>query len=194
MSKQGTVWTLEISKQKSLKNNRGKVRIDMENVENILVPTAFSEFGEELIIYAAGIAEAFSANMVVASVINQREVDALNNVYSFNMNVDSERYVEETIAFRKEQLARILDENNIPGEKVRSVFLVGNPMDELLKLTVRENVDMIVMGVKGRTNLEYAFVGSVAAKLFRRSPITIVSYRGKKHAEGLRKRIIKHAD
>lgn len=43
----------------------------MENIHNILVPTAFSEFGEELIIYAAGIAETFSANMIVASVINQ---------------------------------------------------------------------------------------------------------------------------
>lgn len=98
------------------------------------------------------------------------------------------------MSFRKEQLERILDENSTPKEKVRSMFLIGNPMDELLKFTVKEKIDMIVMGVKDRTNLEYTFIGSVAAKLFRRSPITIVSYRGKKHAQGLRKRILNYAD
>ena len=57
-----------------------------------------------------------------------------------------------------------------------------------MKIALRENVDLIVMGVKGRSEIEHVLVGSVAEMMFRRSPITIVSYRGQK-ARRLRKRV-----
>jgi nucleotide-binding universal stress UspA family protein len=69
------------------------------------------------------------------------------------------------------------------------VFQIGNPIDELLKLILAEDIDVIVMGPKGRTDLEHILVGSVAEKIFRRSPATIISYRGDKVAERLKKRI-----
>jgi len=66
---------------------------------------------------------------------------------------------------------------------------VGHPVDELLKIIIKESIDMVVMGIKGRTDLEQIFVGSVAEKLFHRSPVPIVSYRNKKIAERLKKRL-----
>jgi len=79
----------------------------------------------------------------------------------------------------------------MPRERMRFISRVGKPAVELLRLAVKENVDMIVMGIKGRTDLRHAFTGSVAEKLFRRSPVTIVSYRDPEHANRLRKRITK---
>ena len=58
-----------------------------------------------------------------------------------------------------------------------------------MKIALRENVDLIVMGLKGRSEIEHVLVGSVAEKMFRRSPITIVSNLGQKEAERLRKRV-----
>ena len=75
------------------------------------------------------------------------------------------------------------------AEKVRTVFKTGDPGDELLKVALKENVDLIVMGVKGRTDLEYIFVGSVAEKVFRRSPIPVLSYRDEANAERLKRHI-----
>ncbi len=58
-----------------------------------------------------------------------------------------------------------------------------------MKIALRENVDLIVMGLKGLSEIEHVLVGSVAEMMFRSSPITIVLYRGQKEAERLRKRV-----
>ena len=71
-------------------------------------------------------------------------------------------------------------------------FVVGNPWDELLKLIVAEEIDVVVMGPKGRTDLEHVLVGSVAEKVFRRSPATVISYRDETIAKRLHKRLHQH--
>ncbi|MGD8882544.1 MAG: universal stress protein, partial [Desulfobacterales bacterium] len=89
----------------------------------------------------------------------------------------------------QQEFDKILKKMARPLENVRTVFNIGDPGDELLKIAVKENVDLIVMGIKGRTDLEYIFVGSVAEKVFRRSPIPVLSYRDEANAERLRKHI-----
>ena len=69
------------------------------------------------------------------------------------------------------------------------IFKVGNPVRDLLDVGIAENVDMIIMGIKARTGLEHILIGSVAEKVFRRSPITVVSYREENLAKRMRKRL-----
>ena len=68
-------------------------------------------------------------------------------------------------------------------------FKIGNPVYELMKTAIAEDVDMIVMGIMANTGFEQMVVGSIAEKTFRCSPVTIVSYRDPSIAYRLQKRI-----
>jgi nucleotide-binding universal stress UspA family protein len=161
----------------------------MDEIKKIMVAMGFSEYCEGLFKYAAKIAERWNANLIVASIINARDVQAVGAIASMGYEVDSENYVSGIKEERQNMLDEILTKLSYPAEKIRVIFKVGNPIDELLKIAHKEDVDLIIMGVKGRTDLEHIMVGSVAEKIFRRSPVPVLSYRDEKNAERLRKRI-----
>ena len=161
----------------------------MGAAKKILVATGFSQYKQNLLTYAAEIAEAMNAELIVASIINARDIEAVGTIAAMGYEVDSENYVAGLKEELQQELDNILKKVVQSPEKVRTIFKTGNPSDELLKVAIKENVDLIIMGIKGRTDLEYFFVGSVAEKIFRRSPIPILSYRDEANAERLKKHI-----
>lgn len=161
----------------------------MDAIKKIMVADGFTEYSEGLLDYAARIAEGLEAELIVASIINVRDVEAIGTVATMGYEVDSEHYISEIKADRLKTLNHILTKISFPTDKVHTVFKVGYPVPELLHLAIAENADLIVMGVKGRSNLESVLMGSVAEKVFRRSPIPILSYRDEKNARRLKKHL-----
>ena len=161
----------------------------MDTVNKIMVAVGFTEYSEGLLDYAVRIAEGMNAELIVASIINVRDVEAISMVVSMGYKVDSEHYVSAIKADRLQTLNQILTKISYPADKVRTIFKVGNPVPELLQIAIAENADLIVMGIKGRSNLESILMGSVAEKVFRRSPIPILSFRDEKNAQRLKKHI-----
>ena len=164
----------------------------MKNVQKVLVALAFSEYAQGTFEFAADFAQCSSAELIVVSVINERDVESVRMISAMGYEVDGEHYVDSIKEERERILKDITASSDLPRDRVRTVFLVGNPLDELLKLIVEEKVDVVVMGPKGRTDLEHVLVGSVAEKIFRRSPATVISYRDKTVAERYKKRIKRH--
>jgi nucleotide-binding universal stress UspA family protein len=161
----------------------------MADLKKIMVAVAFSQYTEGTFRYAVRLANRMNADLVVASIINQRDVSAVRRIVNMGYEVDGEHYVGDIKKEREDTLAKLISDCGFPPDRVKAVIEVGNPVDQLLKIIVREDVDMVLMGVKGRSDLEYAFIGSVADKLFRRSPVTVVSFRDESVAERLKKRI-----
>lgn len=155
-----------------------------------MVPLAFSPYSQGIVNYAVMLAKSLNVHkLIFVSVINQRDVDAVDTITSFGYEVDGPHYVEEIKKQRAAALDKLLEKNDFPEDQIKLIITVGKPADKLLRHAVREEVDMIVMGVKAKSEIIQAFTGSVAEKLFRRSPITIVSYRDETIAARLRKRI-----
>jgi nucleotide-binding universal stress UspA family protein len=161
----------------------------MSAAQKIMVAVGFTEYSEGLLSYAAGIADSMGAEMIVASIINSRDVEAVGTIAAMGYEVDGEHYVSGVKEERRQALEQMLKKISFPAARIREVFKVGHPVEELLKIAVEENVDLIVMGIKCRSNLEHVLVGSVAEKIFRRSPVPILSYRDSKSATRLKKHI-----
>ena len=161
----------------------------MDEIKKIMVCLGFTSYSEGLFNYAVKITQNFNAELIIASIINSRDVSAVGMIASMGYKVDSEHYISGIKEERKKMLEQLLDKSSVNPGNIRLIFKIGNPIDELLKLIVKENIDLIVMGIKGRSDVEHVFVGSVADKLFRRSPVPILSFRDEKSAARLRKRI-----
>ncbi len=161
----------------------------MLDIKKIMVPLAFSPFSRGILNYAAGLAAPLGAELILINVINERDVETVQRITSFGYDVDEEHYLQEIQKQRIQELEKMVGALDFPEERVRVVFRVGRPARVLLHFAMEEDVDMIVMGIRARSDIMHAFTGSVAEKLFHRSPITIVSFRDEQNAARLRKRL-----
>lgn len=163
----------------------------MDAMKRIMVAVGFNGYAEELINYATRFARDFSAEIIIANIIHSRDVEAVGTIAAMGYEVDSEHYVSSIKQERQQALNEILKKTSYPSEKIRTIIKTGHPAEELLNLSLTEDIDLIIMGIKGRTELKHMLVGSVAEKVFRRSPVPVLSYRDEKNAERLRKHIRK---
>ena len=161
----------------------------MDTINKILVAVGFTDYTEELLNYAVRIAESLGAELIVANIINVRDVEAIGTIATMGYEVDSEHYVSGIEEDRRQTLNRILEKISFPADKLHTVFKIGHHVEALLKIAINENADLMVMGIKGRSDLEHILLGSVAEKVFRRSPIPILSFRDGKSAQRLKKHI-----
>jgi nucleotide-binding universal stress UspA family protein len=162
-------------------------------IKKILVPIAFSEFTQGILKFAVDLAVPLKADLMIVNIINERDLEAVERISSFGYKVDGDHYVQTLQKERLAELDSLFDKIDFPEEKTSFDFLAGDPSNELLKLVVTKDIDLIVMGIKNK-QLRSIFAGSVAERMFRKSPVSIVSYRDEMIAERLRKRILKNMD
>lgn len=158
--------------------------------KKILVPIAFSKYTPGILRFAASLAQPLGAELCIVNVVNERDLEAVEKIASFGYKVDAEQYIKTIQKERIEKLDEMLAVIDFPEEKYSFTFLAGDPSTELLKQVVQESIDLVVMGTKAK-DIRHLFAGSVAERMFRKCPVSIVSYRGDDIAEGLTKRIKK---
>jgi len=153
----------------------------MKTVSKIMVAVDFSDYSLPSVQYAVQFAADVGAEILLVNVYNQREIDILHHIAAEYPNFESEKYLEQNIADRQERLTELVHQSDCGklGIKAECKICQGVPHVELLKLIASEKPDLLVMGTKGRSNLVNTIIGSCAQKMFRRSPIPVLSIRSK---------------
>ena len=149
----------------------------MSKTKKIMVAVDFSEYSLKIAAHAGQLAEDLGAELIFVNVINQRDIDMVNQVTMYTDKISVKGYVDGLKEDRTENMQKLLKEtscNRIPN---RFLIKKGVPFVELVKTAEEEQVDMVVMGTKGRGNIAGILFGSQAEKMFRHCPVPLLSIR-----------------
>ena len=151
----------------------------MKKIDKILACVDFSDYTRMTLESAVAIAEGTQAEIVVLNVINQRDVASVGMVsqyYPDRLNVED--YVRDVKKERLDNLTTLINTDfSASMEKMTLEIVVGLPWESIVQAAVTHKADLIVMANKGRGNLSRVLFGSVAEKVFRHSPVPVLSVR-----------------
>jgi len=151
----------------------------MPEVKKILVAICFSEYCGGTFAYATRLADQLQAELIVANVIDAKDVKAISKIESMGYSISAKDYIEGVKEERKAELKKMIVESGFPQEKIRTTFKVGDPFAKLIRVVKDEGIDLVVMGSKGQSDHPRLLTGSVAEKMFRHSPVSVVYYKKK---------------
>jgi nucleotide-binding universal stress UspA family protein len=153
----------------------------MQPIKKIMVAVDFSDYSKPTLTYAAYLADAFKAPLIIVNVINQRDVDAIQKVEAEGVGITTEKYIDLQKTNRLVTIDQLLREANCYDLQPLKIFRVGTPWVELLEVVKEQRVDLVVIGTKGRSNIANTLFGSTAEKVYRRCGVPVLSVRGKEH-------------
>lgn len=85
-------------------------------------------------------------------------------------------YVMQATSPREDMDAWECEARALGATNVASIFLAGNPADEILELAHKDaSIDLVVVGTHGCSGLAHVLIGSVAEKILRRSPCAVLA-------------------
>jgi len=134
----------------------------MIRIKKILYPTDFSSYSNQAYFHAISLAEKHNASLTVLFVYNP---DSTTTPGSQGDEEADRRYWQGQL----EQIRPV--DTRIP---VSHVLLQGDPASEIVRYGRDAGIDVIVMGTHGRTGVERLLMGSVAEKVLRDAPCSVL--------------------
>ena len=147
----------------------------MKMIRRIMVAIDFSDFSLMSLRYATDLAREAEAELLLVNVINKRDVDIMKKADEQLSGFSAEDHLRLTIENRKASFDDLLAQVSAENVPVTLHISAGVPYEELLKMIKEKEPNLLIMATKGRSNLMDTLVGSCARRLFRKSPIPVLS-------------------
>lgn len=141
----------------------------------IMAAVDLSEFSPMVIRYSVWLSMQTGADLVLVNVINQRDLDMVQRAMAGYEAFSFPNYVSEQTHDRERQMKAMVAKASDEPVACRYLVRTGIPYREVLAAVDGETPRLLVVGTKGRSNLADAVVGSTARKLYRRSPVPLVT-------------------
>lgn len=153
----------------------------MKLFRQILVACDLSKFTPQVLDYAVILAQNTGARMILANIINPRDTDAIAQAIHKTLLVQKdaapEAFIHQHKLEREARLKTLIDESGHPGLFIKTIVRTGEPFQELINITESEHTELVVMGTRGRSNLQSVLLGATAEKMFRHCPVPLLSVR-----------------
>ena len=153
----------------------------MKEINKIMVAFDFSEYSIEALKYAVELAEDLKVDVIITNVINERDVNSIRMAAMYSGAISEDEFIKDKTESRLQRIDKLIEEISPGHLPIKKLFKIGIPFRELIQAVKDEGVDLVVMGPKGRSNLEDILFGSTAEKMFRHCPVPLLSIRGNRH-------------
>lgn len=149
----------------------------MLRIERILCPTDFSDFSEKAYDYALSLAWHYGAELIL-----QHVVTPLTLGYpEYTIPDSASQFYGELRKHAEEQLREFAKARGRDGPPAHVIVEEGGVTERILTRAKGKAADLIVMGTHGRRGFERLALGSVTAKVLRKSHCPVLAVRKPTH-------------
>ena len=144
----------------------------MIKLDNILIPTDFSDYSRPAAEYACALAKQLGGKIHVVHVFESPIMAMLSpdDPFPETLLADMEGNANKKLhAWYFPELEQIAD--------VTRALIHGSPFVEILRYSRDNNIDLIVLGTHGRSGLMHVLIGSVAEKIVRKASCPVLTVR-----------------
>lgn len=146
-------------------------------MKNILLPTDFSENAHKAFLYGLKIANEYDATLYVLhsfqppvlSFSHAGQPSALEEVYTEISLTKFDFYKKRVPEFHK-----MAEEQGLRYDNVIFIFEEGAVLDSIRQVTLRENIDLIVMGTLGASGLGQKIIGTNTVSVIENTKVPVL--------------------
>jgi nucleotide-binding universal stress UspA family protein len=134
----------------------------MKQVQKILFPIDFASNFETLVPWVETFADKFGATVYVLFVAQD-----LSHFATYVPHGNIEDFQQQALGSAGKKMASAAQEFFKKFPKLETRVEMGSPAEKILAFVQKEKVDMVIMGVHGRSGLDRMIFGSVANKVVK---------------------------
>jgi len=140
----------------------------MIKLERLLIPTDFSEAANDALPHAFEIAQRFGAELTMVHVRTPFSGDPAQPEHHFFDEAEYESYVADKLREKSRKAGSELVVRTLAKHSISAA-------PGILEVIEENQIDLVVMGTHGRSALANFFLGSVAEKVVRFSPVPVIT-------------------
>jgi nucleotide-binding universal stress UspA family protein len=129
-------------------------------LNRILFCTDFSENSEQALNYAISATTEYDAELTLLHVLE---------------DVPSPAKTEGAIATATRQLDKLIPPEGRKTVKIRMAVRIGKPYQQIIQFALETQVDLVIMGVRGRGALDLAVFGSTTYRVLQLGPCPVLA-------------------
>jgi nucleotide-binding universal stress UspA family protein len=144
---------------------------------HILVPVDFSPHSTLALAEAVELAAPYQAQITVVYVIPQVIFHP-----DWAANVEETLDLADITAEAQQALIKMIEPYRLAGAHISAKILAGGPYVEIVRLAHQLGTELIVIGAHGTTGRPPLLMGSVAEKVVREAPCSVLTVRAPRQA------------
>jgi nucleotide-binding universal stress UspA family protein len=143
------------------------------DVKKILFPIDLTENSSGILPYVLSVSEKYNSAIYLLHVVE--DIRLVYKVYVPNLpNESLNVFQKEASKIAEKAINKVCEEQLQGCPNFQRRVTSGDPASEILKTNESENIDIVIMGTRGRKGLEHAIFGSVAENVVKKSPVPVL--------------------